>query len=141
MIGDELISALKGCVQSGVDVRIITPGIPDKKLIYLTTRSYYSELLEVGVKIYEYTPGFIHAKSILCDDDFCVVGTSNMDYRSLYVNFECGACFYNAPIVEDIRRDMEDIISLSREVTVRDCKTSILVKILQDICRIFAPIM
>ena len=141
MIGDELISALKGCVQSGVDVRIITPGIPDKKLIYLTTRSYYRELLEAGVKIYEYTPGFIHAKSILCDDDFCVVGTSNMDYRSLYVNFECGACFYNAPVVEDVKRDMEDILSSSREVSISDCKTNFFQGLLQDICRLFAHIM
>ena len=141
MIGDELITALKGCVQSGVDVRIITPGVPDKKLIYLTTRSYYSELLEAGVKIYEYTPGFIHAKSILCDDDFCVVGTSNMDYRSLYVNFECGACFYNAPIIQDVARDMEEIFSTSREVTVADCKTNFLQGILQDVCRLFAHIM
>ena len=141
MIGDELITALKGCVQSGVDVRIITPGVPDKKLIYLTTRSYYAELLEAGVKIYEYTPGFIHAKSILCDDDFCVVGTSNMDYRSLYVNFECGACFYNAPIIQDVARDMEEIFSTSREVTVADCKTNFLQGILQDVCRLFAHIM
>ena len=141
MIGDELIAALKGCVQSGVDVRIITPGIPDKKLIYLTTRSYYPELLEAGVKIYEYTPGFIHAKSILCDDDFCVVGTSNMDYRSLYVNFECGACFYNAPVIKDVARDMEEIISLSRKVAIADCKTNFLQGILQDICRLFAHIM
>ena len=141
MIGDELIAALKNATQSGVDVRIITPGIPDKKLIYLTTRSYYRELIEAGVKIYEYTPGFIHSKNLICDDDFCVVGTSNMDYRSLYVNFECGACFYDAPIVEEVKRDMEEVLSLSREVTVADCKVNLLQGILQDICRLFAHIM
>ena len=141
MIGDEIISALKGCVQSGIEVCIITPGIPDKKLIYLTTRSYYRELLESGVKIYEYTPGFIHSKTILSDDDFCVIGTSNMDYRSLYVNFECGACFYDSPIAADLKKDMQEIISLSREVTVADCKTNIFTKLLRDICRMFAPLM
>ena len=141
MIGDELIAALKNATQSGVDVRIITPGIPDKKLIYLTTRSYYRELIETGVKIYEYTPGFIHSKNLISDDDFCVVGTSNMDYRSLYVNFECGACFYDAPIVEDVKRDMEDVLSLSREVTLADCKVNLWQGILQDICRLFAHIM
>lgn len=141
MIGDEIISALKGCVQSGIEVCIITPGIPDKKLIYLTTRSYYRELLESGVKIYEYTPGFIHSKTILSDDDFCVIGTSNMDYRSLYVNFECGACFYDSPIAADLKKDMQEIISLSREVTVEDCKTNIFTKLLRDICRMFAPLM
>jgi cardiolipin synthase len=141
MIGDELIAALKNAAQSGVDVRIITPGIPDKKLIYLTTRSYYRDLIEAGVKIYEYTPGFIHSKNLICDDDFCVVGTSNMDYRSLYVNFECGACFYDAPIVEDVKRDMEEVLSLSHEVTVADCKVNFLQGILQDICRLFANIM
>ena len=141
MIGDELIAALKNATQSGVDVRIITPGIPDKKLIYLTTRSYYRELIEAGVKIYEYTPGFIHSKNLICDDDFCVVGTSNMDYRSLYVNFECGACFYDAPIVEEVKRDMEEVLSLSREVTVADCKVNLLQGILQDVCRLFAHIM
>ena len=141
IVGDEIISALKGCAQSGVEVCIITPGIPDKKLIYLTTRSYYRELLEAGVKIYTYTPGFIHSKTILSDDDFGVVGTSNMDYRSLYVNFECGACFYNSPILKDLKNDMQEIISLSREVSVADCKVNFLTKILQDACRVFALVM
>ena len=141
MIGDELISALKGCAQSGANVRIITPGLPDKKLIHITTRSYYRELLEAGVEIYEYTPGFIHAKSILSDNDFCVVGTSNMDYRSLYVNFECGAVFYNAPIIKDVKDDMEEILSLCRKITIEDCKTTFLQGILQDVCRLFAHIM
>lgn len=67
-------------IEKGIDVRIITPGIPDKKLVFLLTRSYYRQLLEAGVRIYEYTPGFIHAKSFVCDDEIAVVGTINLDY-------------------------------------------------------------
>ena len=141
MIGEELTAALKYCAQSGVDVRIVTPGIPDKKAVFFTTRSYYRELLAAGIRIYEYTPGFVHAKLIVSDDDFCVVGSTNMDFRSFYINRECGVCCYGGLMVADVKKDIMDMLSVSREIGEADCKTNFLVRFLQNICRIFAPMM
>ena len=90
IIDNEMMTALCLAAKSGVDVRIMTPGIPDKKLVFILTQSYYRQLLEAGVKIYEYQPGFLHAKSFVSDDEIGVVGTINLDYRSLYLHFEDG---------------------------------------------------
>lgn len=141
MVGEEMISALKWCAQSGVDVRIFTPGIPDKKIVFFTTRSYYRELLSAGVKIYEYTPGFVHSKIVVSDDDFCMIGSTNMDFRSLYLNYECGACFYGSKMIEGVKKDILNLQNDCQEISEADCKTNLFVKILQDICRMFAPIM
>ncbi len=140
-VGEEMIAALKCCAESGVDVRIFTPGIPDKKVVFFTTRSYYRELLSAGVKIYEYTPGFVHSKIVVSDDDFCMIGSTNMDFRSLYLNYECGACFYGTRMIADVKADILNLQSDCREITEADCKTNLLIKTLQDICRMFAPIM
>ena len=115
--------------------------IPDKKIVFFTTRSYYRELLSAGVKIYEYTPGFVHSKIVVSDDDFCMIGSTNMDFRSLYLNYECGACFYGTKMIADVKADILNLQSDCREITEADCKTNILLRILQDICRMFAPIM
>jgi cardiolipin synthase len=141
MVGEEILSSLKYCAKSGVDVRIFTPGIPDKKVVFYTTRSYYRELLAAGVKIYEYTPGFIHSKIVVSDDDFCMVGSTNMDFRSFYLNYECGACFYGSKIIADVKTDILNIQADCHEITEADCKTNFLVRFLQNICRIFAPMM
>lgn len=141
MVGDELISALKFCAQSGADVRIITPHIPDKPTVHFTTRSYYQELLEAGVRIYEFTDGFIHAKNVVSDGDFAVVGTVNMDFRSLYLHFECGCCLYGSKTVAAVEEDFLDTVRQSREITLDDCKTNLFVRVFQQICRIFAPLM
>ena len=105
IIDNEMITALCLAAKSGVDVRIITPGVPDKHYVHLLTQSNYGQLVECGVKIYEYTPGFIHAKSFVCDDCIATVGTINLDYRSLYLHFECGVWMYGTPCIADIRRD------------------------------------
>ena len=102
---NELVTALQFAAKRGVDVRLILPGIPDKRTVYALSRSYYRELLDAGVKIYEYTPGFVHAKVMLSDDLHGVVGTINLDYRSLYHHFECGAYLYGVPALADIRSD------------------------------------
>ena len=115
-IDSELQTALCMAAKRGVDVRMITPGIPDKKLVYRLTRSYYPTLLRAGVKIYEYTPGFIHAKSFVCDDKLCVVGTINMDYRSLYLHFECGTLMYNNPEIKQVKKDDLDTMEKCRKV-------------------------
>ena len=140
-VGEEMISALKWCAQSGVDVRIFVPGIPDKKVVFFTTRSYYRELLSAGVKIYEYTPGFVHSKIVVSDDDFCMIGSTNMDFRSFYLNYECGACFYGSKMIADVKADILNLQTDCHEITEADCKTNFLVRLLQNICRMFAPIM
>ena len=140
-VGEEMIAALKWCAQSGVDVRIFTPGIPDKKVVFFTTRSYYRELLSAGVKIYEYTPGFVHSKIVVSDDDFCMIGSTNMDFRSLYLNYECGACFYGSKMIADVKNDILNLQNDCREITEADCKSNLFIKFLQNVCRMFAPIM
>jgi cardiolipin synthase len=109
MVGDELLSTLKFCARSGVDVRVITPFKPDKKPVHFTTRSYYRELIEAGVRIYEYSGGFIHSKIVLSDDEIATVGTTNFDFRSLYFHFECGTCLYRTSSIEKIKEDYLNI--------------------------------
>ncbi len=117
MITDELRRELVQAAQRGVDVRIITPGIPDKKVIYQVTRSYYEGLAEAGVRIYEYTPGFLHAKQCVVDGKMAVVGTINLDYRSLYLHFEDAVLLYDCSCIGEIRRDIAEILDVSTEVT------------------------
>ena len=125
MIDDQLKNALTLAAGRGVDVRIVTPGIPDKKTVFGITRSYYRPLVNAGVKIYEFSPGFIHAKSIVSDDRAAAAGSVNLDFRSLYLHFECGVYFESgengAGIIEDMRRDCISIFNLSREVLPEEC--------------------
>lgn len=140
-IDSELQTALCMAAKRGVDVRMITPGIPDKKLVYRLTRSYYPTLLRAGVKIYEYTPGFIHAKSFVCDDKLCVVGTINMDYRSLYLHFECGTLMYNNPEIKQVKKDDLDTMEKCRKVELSDMKTNFLGELLDSFLRSIAPLL
>ncbi len=140
-IDGSVLSALKLAAKSGVDVRMITPGIPDKKAVHFTSRSYYRELLNAGVKIYEYTDGFIHSKCFLADDRVATVGTINLDFRSLYLHFECGTCLYRTETLEEIKKDYLRTLEECREISEQDCKTNLFTRILQDILRVFAPLM
>ena len=140
-IDSELQTALCMAAKRGVDVRMITPGIPDKKLVYRLTRSYYPTLLRAGVKIYEYTPGFIHAKSFVCDDKLCVVGTINMDYRSLYLHFECGTLMYNNPEIKQVKKDDLDTMEKCRKVELSDMKTNFLGELFDSFLRSIAPLL
>jgi cardiolipin synthase len=117
IITDEMISALSLAARRGVDVRIITPGIPDKKLVYSVTRSYYNVLAENGVRIFEYTPGFCHAKMSVSDDTVATCGTINLDYRSLYHHFENGCFIVGNHVVNEVKRDFEEMFKVSEEVT------------------------
>ena len=117
IITDEMTHALSLAARRGVDVRIITPGIPDKKLIYSITRSFYHNLVQDGVRIYEWTPGFCHAKMSVADDCMATCGTINLDYRSLYHHFENGCFMADCDAVLDIRRDMGQTLEQCREVT------------------------
>jgi cardiolipin synthase len=140
ILSEKMIHALRLAAKKGVDVRIVLPGIPDKKLIYRLSRSYYGYLLSYGIKIYEYTPGFVHGKVLLSDDEIATVGSVNLDYRSLYLHFECGAILCNKDCISAIKRDMEDTIYSSREVLkIRRRKFSF--GILDTILHLLAPLM
>ena len=140
-IDSELQTAMCMAAKRGVDVRMITPGIPDKKIVYRLTRSYYPTLLRAGVKIYEYTPGFIHAKSFVCDDKLCVVGTINMDYRSLYLHFECGTLMYNNPEIKQVKRDDLETMEKCRKVELSDMKTNFIGELFDSFLRSIAPLL
>lgn len=141
IIDDTMLSALKLAAKSGVDVVIITPHIWDKRLVHFTTQSYYRELIEAGVKIFEYTPGFIHSKIFVSDDSVATVGTTNMDFRSLYLHFECGAVIYDKNTIADIKDDFLETLKESQQISIEQCKKSFPVRLIQNIVRLFAPLM
>lgn len=142
IITDEMHRALRLAAKRGVDVRIITPGIPDKKTVYAVTRSYYAGLARQGVRIYEYTPGFCHAKQCLCDGHIATVGTSNLDYRSLYHHFENNVVLYGCDAVRDIAADFQRTFPQCREVTENyRAGRGAMLRTWQYILRLFAPLM
>lgn len=141
IIDNELTTALCLAAKRGVDVRILMPGIPDKKWIFLVSQSYYRTLVNAGVKIYEYTPGFVHAKNVVCDDKIATVGTVNWDYRSLYLHFECGVFLYKNSAVKAIHDDFIESIEVSRRVTMQDCVKPLPALVAQSILRGFAPLL
>ncbi len=142
IIDYEMVVSLSIAAKSGVDVRIVVPGIPDKKYAHYITRSFYPELLRAGVKIYEYTPGFMHAKMFVRDDEQAIVGTANLDYRSLYLHFENCCAFYGGHIVNEIKEDFEDIFAKSHEVTLEEVNGLPKIKrIIQLVLKFLAPIM
>ncbi len=137
-MADELVLAAK----RGVDVRVMTPGIPDKKLIYQVTRSYYAGLARGGVRVFEYAPGFNHAKMMLCDDEFAAVGTINLDYRSLYLHFENGCWLYGCRAVGAVRQDFDALWPQCREVTgAYRARRAAPLRAGQCLLRLFAPLM
>lgn len=142
VIDYSLTMALAAAAKSGVDVRIITPHIPDKKTVFELTRSYYEELVEAGVRIFEYEPGFIHSKNFVVDGRFATVGTVNLDYRSMFLHFENGVLLYGTPSVEMIRGDFLDTQTKSLPVTLEDCRSvSLPHRLLRDLLRLFAPLL
>ena len=117
VIDNEVKQAMIFAAKRGIDVKMILPHIPDKKAVFALTRSYYRELTEAGVGIYEFTPGFVHAKEFVSDDTKAVVGSINLDYRSLYLHYECGCLFYQMPVVADIEQDFEQTLRKCERVT------------------------
>lgn len=141
MPGDDLTDAFLRAARRGVDVRIIMPGIPDKKMIFRMSHSFYPVLLDAGVKIYEYIPGFVHAKGCIMDDKICAVGTVNLDYRSLFLHFENNSVFYGNPIWKDVKADFLATQEQSREMALgQNVKTGFWHWTLDGILRIFAPL-
>lgn len=142
ILDNELETALKFAARRGVDVKLILPGIPDKKAAYALAKSHYKSLLSAGVKLYEYTPGFVHAKVFVCDDEKAVAGTINLDYRSLYHHFECATYLYRASCVADIEADFEETLEKCRRVTSDTVKHEKLsYKALGGIMKLIAPLM
>ncbi len=141
IIDNELITSLTLAAKRGVDVRIITPGIPDKKMVFLETQSYYEQLVEGGVLIFQYRPGFVHSKVAVCDDRFATVGTINLDYRSLYFHFENGVYLYECPAVMDIKEDILTALKDCTNITKELCRKNMLFQLVQGILRIFAPLL
>jgi len=141
ILGDALFDAFIRAAKRGVDVRIIMPGIPDKKMIYRLSRSYYKDLFKAGVKIYEYTPGFVHAKAFISDDKIAGIGTVNLDYRSLFLHFECNAVFYKADIVKELKQDYLNTLQESVERLADDIKKGVLYNFGNNLLRIIAPLL
>ncbi|MBQ8508433.1 MAG: cardiolipin synthase [Clostridia bacterium] len=139
---NELVTALCFAAKSGIDVRILTPHIPDKWYAFAVTRSFYGQLMDSGVRIYEYTPGFIHSKTVVSDDSIAVVGSINFDYRSLYLHFECAALIYDNPAVMDVKRDFLDTLKVSEEITRERYKMIVRRSgSVMSILKLFAPLL
>ncbi len=142
VVSETILIALLNSARSGVDVRVIVPYIPDKKLVNVATKSYYEVLLEAGVKVYEYKPGFIHSKTFVADDDTSIVGTANLDYRSMHLNFECVTWTYKTGVEKDVKQDFENMLKECIEVNLEDWKKrSIFRKMLEAVISAFSPML
>lgn len=142
ILDHEMISTLTRAAKSGIEVVIIMPHIPDKWYAFVVAKTYYKELIENGVQIYEYTPGFVHAKVFISDDDTATVGTINLDYRSLYLHFECGVFIYNNSEVDKIERDFQQTLQKCHKVTLIEVKNQTMVtKVAGQVLRLIAPLM
>ena len=141
IIDDNMVSALTLAAKSGVDVRIITPKKWDKKAVHMTTRSYYPELIRGGVKIYEFTPGFVHTKAMVCDDEVAAIGTVNLDFRSLYLHFECGVKVYESSAVTALKEDFLATVKKCDPIFADEIRPGFFRRLFRDILRLFAPLM
>ena len=141
IIDYDLTEDIKNAAMRGVDVRIVTPFIPDKKLIQIVTRGAYPDLMEAGVRIYEYTPGFIHSKNVISDDELAVVGTINFDYRSLVHHYENAVLMYQTETIADIKQDFEDLFDISKEISLETLQNSWYQRLLKEIMQLFAPLL
>ena len=141
IIDTDVLNSLILAAKRGVDVRIIIPGIPDKKVVYSVSESYAYSLVKEGVKIYKYTPGFVHSKVFVSDDNVATVGTVNMDYRSLYLHFECGCYFENVDIINNIKQDIEETLEKCNEVTIKESNNKFIKEMWQACLRLLAPLM
>lgn len=141
IIDYDLTEDIRNAALRGVDVRIVTPFIPDKKLIQIITRGAYPDLMEAGVKIYEYLPGFVHSKQVLVDDEIAVVGTINFDYRSLVHHYENAIWMYETPEIPKIRADFDNIFAVSREIKLETFRVAWYQHLVKEIMQLFAPML
>ena len=142
IIDNEMATALKIAAKSGVDIKIVTHYIPDKKFVHAVTKSYYESFIKDGIEIYEFTPGFMHAKTFVVDDEYGVVGSINLDFRSLYLHYECGVWLYKTDSIKSMKDDYLETLKRCHKVTMEECKnTSSIRKVLRLIIRMFAPLL
>ncbi len=141
MLGDALFEAFIRAARRGVDVRLITPGISDSKIVHRISRSYYRDLLLAGVKIYEYSPGFVHAKAFVADDKICGIGTVNLDYRSLFLHYECSSIFYKSDVINVLKEDYLSTQSECAEKTVEEMTFGAFHRLIDSILRVIAPLL
>ena len=141
IIDNELCQAIENAAIRGIDVKIITPGIPDKKIIFGMTRSSYRRFIDSGAEIYEYTPGFIHAKMYVSDDELAMIGTINLDYRSLVHHFENGVWLYRCDVIGNIKEDIMNTILKSEKIENGSLKDTLLKRFIRSVVRIFAPML
>lgn len=142
ILDEEMSNTLVFAAQRGIDVKIIMPHIPDKRYAYALARTHYEELIRGGVKIYEYLPGFVHAKNFVSDDEKAVVGTINLDFRSLFLHFECATYIWHNPVVEEVEADFEETLKECQRITLKHCKeTPFLTMACGKILRLIAPLM
>lgn len=142
IIDNEMATALKIAAKSGVDIKIVTPYIPDKKFVHAITKSYYESFIKDGIEIYEFTPGFMHAKTFVVDAEYGVVGSINLDFRSLYLHYECGVWLYKTESIKSMKDDYLETLKRCHKVTMEECKnTSSIRKVLRLIIRMFAPLL
>ena len=142
IIDEAMDEILTTAAKSGIDVRIITPGIPDKPYVFEMTRANYLALLRGGVRIFEYTPGFVHSKLFLADDESVAVGTVNLDFRSLYLHFEDGVWLYRTDCIPDVRADFDATFPLCREITLADAeKVRLPRRLYRAVLRLLSPLM
>ncbi|MBQ2845547.1 MAG: cardiolipin synthase, partial [Firmicutes bacterium] len=142
IIDNELATALMLAAKNGVDVRIVTPHKYDKWYVHMCTQANYTELVKAGVKIYEYAPGFIHSKTFVCDDEIATIGTVNLDYRSLYLHFECGTFLYKSKAVKQLKEDYMYMLKDCIEMTEAKCtNVNIFKRVFRSIIRVFSPLL
>lgn len=141
IIDNELCSAIENAALRGVKVKIITPHIPDKKLVFAMTRSYYRRLMEAGAEVYEYEPGFIHAKSYLADGKVGMIGTVNLDYRSLVHHFENGVWLYGCDCLKELKADMDATLDKCIRINPSMLKHNFMYRFFCSLIRIFAPLL
>ena len=142
IIDQRMLTALCFAAKRGIDVKLILPHVPDKKFAFALAKSHYRELLQAGVKIYEYTPGFVHAKVFASDDEKAVVGTINLDYRSLYLHFECAAFLYQVDEIIHIEQDFQETLEKCQEITLENRKEgTALLRLAGWFLKVLAPLM
>ena len=142
ILGSEICAALINAARSGVDVRIVTPAIPDKRMVFLLTQANYENLIRGGVKIYQYTPGFIHSKCFVVDDTYASVGTTNLDFRALYLHFECGTLMYKTQCVHRLTEDALEIFGKSREILLEECENkNFFYQLFLSVMQLFSPLL
>ena len=142
IVDQDIITALTFAAKRGVDVKIIMPYKPDKWIINAIAKTYYHQLISNGVEIYEYLPGFVHAKSFVVDDREAVVGTINLDYRSLYLHFECAAYMSKVPCIVDMEKDFQETLSKCQKITLELLgKKYMFHMLVGQVFRLFAPLL